>query len=658
MDSDEREDEIKITESITLSLSPQMTLSSPATNSRSKIVSSKLNLTGCTAIVPGSPLACPMPSKPSKRPCKLSDEISETVEEGRYKWLVDIRDENGNKPDDPDHDPRTLFIPPHQWAKFTPFEKQFWEIKSKLMDTVVFFKKGKFYELYEGDADIGAKRFDLKITDRVNMRMAGVPEATFEYWVGKFVSAGYRIARVDQTETSISKGMKDRESRQSKASDKIIKRELSTILTSGTLVDPGLLSSDLPTYCMSIKKCGNDTFGIAFVDASTANFGLCALDDDHTFAKLVTVIMQLRPKELIIAKGNMEVSLIKTIQNILPASTINYLTEATEFWDSKKTIEEINKSEYFEVWPNALSTADCNEIALSAFGGLISYLRTLKLDKSLLSNCAISSYDPLKKCERLILDGPTLSNLDIITNSCVSVGGDHSKGTLFGLLDHCVTPFGRRLFKLWVCHPLQKICEIKRRLDTIEYLIGESRIFEMLQNDIKGLPDLERMLARINSGVIKVSEFLTFLVSFERILGLTVKISECLNTNENTLSYHLINLISEMPDFGALLSEIKESFDHKIAITNGTIVPEPGKNIRFDSARYELEQVKEELAEHLKLQQSRLNCSKILYRDLGKEIFQLEIPSNVEVPPEFVLMSKTKVYFRYYFAANLTYVVR
>lgn len=89
-----------------------------------------------------------------------------------------------------DYNPRTLYIPPAQWNKFTPFEKQFWEIKAAHFDTVVFFKKGKFYELYENDAEIGAREFDLKMTDRVNMKMAGVPESSFDLWASRFVAAG------------------------------------------------------------------------------------------------------------------------------------------------------------------------------------------------------------------------------------------------------------------------------------------------------------------------------------------------------------------------------------------------------------------------------------------------------------------------------------
>jgi len=72
--------------------------------------------------------------------------------ETRYPWLADPKDADGNPPNHPDYDPRTLYIPPSAWAKFTPFEKQYWEIKCKNWDTVVFFRKGKFFELFENDA--------------------------------------------------------------------------------------------------------------------------------------------------------------------------------------------------------------------------------------------------------------------------------------------------------------------------------------------------------------------------------------------------------------------------------------------------------------------------------------------------------------------------
>jgi len=92
-----------------------------------------------------------------------------------------VRDRDGNRPDHVDYDKRTIQVPKSAWASFTPFEKQFWEIKQDHFDTVLFFQKGKFYELYEDDALIGHQEFDLKLTDRVKMKMVNsTPETPLE----------------------------------------------------------------------------------------------------------------------------------------------------------------------------------------------------------------------------------------------------------------------------------------------------------------------------------------------------------------------------------------------------------------------------------------------------------------------------------------------
>ena len=103
-----------------------------------------------------------------------------TEPEQRYAWLADIRDIDRNPPGHPDFDPRTLYIPPMAWTKFSHSRNSTGRSSRNFWDTIVFFKKGKFYELYEKDATIGSQLFDLKLTDRVNMRMVGVPESSSE----------------------------------------------------------------------------------------------------------------------------------------------------------------------------------------------------------------------------------------------------------------------------------------------------------------------------------------------------------------------------------------------------------------------------------------------------------------------------------------------
>jgi DNA mismatch repair protein MSH6 len=251
-----------------------------------------------------------------KQPATLNKSSSKpkgnTEPEHRYPWLAKIRDADMNPPDHPDYDPRTIYVPPLAMSKFSPFERQYWEIKKNLWDTIVFFKKGKFYELYEHDATIGHQIFDLKLTDRVNMRMVGVPESSLDYWANQFVARGYKIARVDQMETALGKEIRERDdpgaakvAKKNGKDDKVIRRELKTVLTAGTLVDLAMLQDDMATYCMAIKEYqSNDSpsFGIAFVDTATAQFQIVEFNDDSSMTKFETLVAQIRPRELLLEK--------------------------------------------------------------------------------------------------------------------------------------------------------------------------------------------------------------------------------------------------------------------------------------------------------------------------------------------------------------------
>lgn len=159
--------------------------------------------------------------------------------------------------------------------------------------------------MFERDADIGHREFDLRLTDRATMRMVGVPEASFEFWAAKFIAKGYRVARVDQLETALGKEMRERAGAVKNKKEDIIRRELTAVLTVGTLVDPELLSGEWQTYCCSIKESiqGHRIhFGICFVDTSTGHFQFCMLEDDESRSNLDTLMVQVHPKEIVFEK--------------------------------------------------------------------------------------------------------------------------------------------------------------------------------------------------------------------------------------------------------------------------------------------------------------------------------------------------------------------
>ncbi|KAI9093843.1 muts domain V-domain-containing protein [Phlyctochytrium arcticum] len=580
---------------------------------------------------------------------KTRNETFKQKNEERYAWLLDPKDEDGRSPTEEGYDPRTLLIPKNAWNRFTPFEKQFWEIKSQHWDTVIFFKKGKFYELYEKDADIGHQHFDLKLTDRVNMRMVGVPESSFDHWAAQFLAKGYRVGKVDQMENAVGKAMRDREKTSKSQDDKIIRRELKRVLTVGTLVDAGLLTDDMGTYTMAIvEELEADhlppKYGVAFVDTATSEFSLCCFDDDVERTRLETLIMQVKPAEVILKKGSSSKALLRLLKNNLRDLQTTQLAPEREFWTAEMLIDELRMGRFIEAeresWPAALQEAQA--ITLEAMGGLVYYLRYLKIEQDLLSAKNFHTYDPIRQVGSLILDGQTLINLEIFENT--SDGTD--KGTLHKLLNHCETPFGKRLFKKWLCHPLRNKAEINDRLNALEDFTNIAGQREKVQSTLRKLPDLERIISRIHAGAVRVKEFCDTLSSFEAIGELLEEMNPFIEefTSLRLKRIFTAGLPTELQES---LQYFREAFDRPTALSNDTIELHSGYDAEFDKALQEVERLEQALETHRLECQKSLKC-KVTFKDMGKELFQMEVPKSTKVPRNWQIKSNTASVSRYW----------
>lgn len=574
--------------------------------------------------------------------------------EKRHPWLADIVDADRNPPGHPDYDPRTLYIPPMSLSRLSPFEQQYWEIKKKFWDTIVFFKKGKFYELYENDATVGHQLFDLKLTDRVNMRMVGVPEASLDHWANQFVAKGYKIARVDQMETALGKDMRERDDKNAKKKDeKVIRRELASVLTSGTLVDGGMLQDDMATYCAAIKETeveGKPAFGIAFVDTATAQFHLAEFVDDADMTRFETFVAQVRPGELLLEKSCISQKALRMLKNNTPPTTIwNYLKADKEFLTADKTRMKIDGEAYFDksvedfvdTWPTVLREAKEKELAFSALGALIWYLNMLKIERDLVTCGNFAWYDPIRKASSLVLDGQSLINLEIFANTF----DGSSEGTLFSMLNRCVTPFGKRMLRQWVCHPLADAKKISQRLDAVDALNADGTVMDRFTASLSRLPDLERLISRVHAGRCKAQDFVRVLEGFEQI-EYTMSMLGSFGQGEGMLG----QLITSMPDLAGALHHWKDAFDRTKAKDEGLFIPQPGVEEEFDESQESIDDVEKQLQKLLKKAREDLGSSAIKFTDNGKEIYQLEVPIKVTrpIPKTWKQMSATKACKRWY----------
>ncbi|POR38266.1 DNA mismatch repair protein msh6 [Tolypocladium paradoxum] len=610
---------------------------------------------------PESAERCPVtkPADRAARDPKIKEKAHTREPEDRYPWLANIRDKDKRTPGDPEYDPRTIYIPPMAWAKFSPFEKQYWEIKQNHWDTIVFFKKGKFYELYENDATVGHQEFDFKMTDRVNMRMVGVPESSLDHWVNQFIAKQYKVARVDQMETNLAKEMRERQDKSGKKADKVISRQLACVLTAGTLVDGGMLQDDMAAYCVAIKESvvkGSPAFGIAFADTATGRFCLSGFVDDADLTKFETLIAQTGPRELLLEKSHLSTKALRILKNNTGPTTIwTHLKPGTEFWDADVSRRELNCGSYFatednadEVWPKALQHVRDNDLVMSAVGALVSYLKFLKLERPLLSQGNFETYSPIQKNGTLVLDGQTLVNLELFSNT--ANGG--SEGTLFSLLNKCVTPFGKRLFRQWVAHPLCDIGRINERLDAVEMLNADPSVREQFASQLVKMPDLERLISRIHAGACKPEDFVRVLEGFEQI-EYTMSLLGAYKGGNGLVD----RLISSMPDLEEPLSYWRTAFDRRKAREEKLLIPERGIDEDFDESLDRMDEIKGQLDELLSSKKSELKCRTLKYTDVGKEIYQMEAPKGVKVPTSWRQMSATQAVKRWYFP-QLTQLIR
>lgn len=580
--------------------------------------------------------------------------------EERYQWLITVKDADGHLETDPNYDPRTLYIPPSAWAKFTAFEKQYWEIKSKMWDTVVFFKKGKFFELYEKDADIAHSKFDLKLagTGRANMRLAGVPEMSFDYWAKRFITAGYKVAKVDQKESMLAKEIRGKNGAQDAKESKVIQRELEYVLTCGTLMDENLLNDEMSKYCLSIKENidwenSSKKIGLCFVDVSTGNFYLLEFDDDLECSKLETLLSQINPMEVLVPKNELDTLTLRVLKfNSHPNASFNFIKPEAEFWDHEKTVDELSKfNETHDLkTPPVLQSYYQHDkfLAFSAFGAVFWYLRTLKLDSNIISMGNFKEYNPFDKNllgSSMRLDGITLQNLEVFNNSF----DQSDRGTLFRILNRGVTAFGKRVFKNWVIHPLLNKHAIDERLDSVELLLNDGDLKYIIESKLKRVVDIERMLTRIHSKSLRAKDFVKVIDSFQVISELVNDINRYGIENLRGLLRSLINSfpIAEMND---LLVTWNDKFDRDAAINEDLIVPKEGVDAEFDESNAKIIGVENELNAYLKEYRKKYKSNEICYKDSGKEIYLIEVPIKLanKIPRDWQQMAATSKCKRYW----------
>ena len=427
---------------------------------------------------------------------------------------------------------------------FTPMVRQYLEIKEQHPDAVLFFRLGDFYEMFFQDAHLASRELEITLTGREGggegrIPMCGVPYHAAEGYIAKLIDKGHRVAVCEQVE----------EAGETKG---IVRREVIRVITPGTVMDSQLLEAKSNNYLVCIAP-GDGGFGLAAADISTGVFMVTACIGTRGKLFLEEELARLKPAEVLLPEGREDLSVLG-----LPLSSppvVSYLPE--EAFASEQT-ETLLTGQFGPSFPGACPRSDLDYL-IPAAAALLRYLqKTQKRDLGHLNRWRY--YQPGRY---MILDAATRRNLELTR----SISDGSKRNTLLQVLDQTVTAMGGRLLKNWIEQPLLDRQEIQARLAAVEELTEEVLLRHDLQETLKGIYDLERLIGRISFGNANARDLVALRKSLEHLPELKSLLIKCRGSLLRALGMRL-DLLKEA---GELLTAAIED-DPPLSVRDGGLI--------------------------------------------------------------------------------------
>ncbi len=465
----------------------------------------------------------------------------------------------------------------------SPVRNQYLEIKQQNPDTILFFRMGDFYEMFDEDAEIVARELEIALTRRDWGRgekspMAGIPHHAAESYIARLVGKGYRVAVCEQTsDPALSKGLVD--------------REVIRIVTPGTVIDPAMLAAKRNNFLASVVV-GRDAVGIAYVDITTGEFAVTQFSTPEPELSLQQEIGRVGPAEVIVEAhysrlGSRKrrwlatVMSEKEVKKLGSNGNANAEIPELEDEDDEDEIAPLTKLlsgvaghvtpydaryfaeddarhrllEHFEV--ASLEGFGCASLplAIRAAGAVLAYLQ--ETQKGLLRQ--LTTLETYFTSTFMTLDPYTRRNLELFESG----RSGSVKGSLLWVLDKTRTPMGGRLMRRWIGQPLLDLEMLRQRQQTIAELLGDTLLQARLAEALKKAGDIERLINRVRQRIATPRD----LVALAGGLRAAAEVSASL---EEMLGSH--------PALARLAQQLASN-DDVIELITRAIVDEPPLNI-------------------------------------------------------------------------------
>lgn len=352
----------------------------------------------------------------------------------------------------------------------TPMMKQYQDAKAACPDALLLFRMGDFYELFLEDAKTAARVLNLALTSRDKgenpVPMAGFPYHQLESYLGKLIAAGFRVAICDQVE----------DPKQAKG---LVRREVTRIVSAGTVTDDALLDPRASNYLAAIVPA-EGAAGLAWVDLSTGRFHAACFPLDSVGDELARIDPAecLASEETQLDEGSLG-------QNRL-------LTRRPAWAFGADAARDVLLKHFGTANLEGFGFDDGDGAAIRAAGGVLGYL--IETQKASLGH--IDHLVRYSAGTSLEIDSATRRSLEITH----TLRENRREGSLLDVIDRTVTAMGSRLLADWLANPLADVAGIDRRLDAVAELVADAPLANSIGDQLRGVHDLERLLARATTG--------------------------------------------------------------------------------------------------------------------------------------------------------------
>jgi len=370
--------------------------------------------------------------------------------------------------------------------QLTPMMQQYKDAKAAAGDALLLFRMGDFYELFFEDARKAASLLGLSLTSRDKgengVPMAGFPYHQLDGYLAKLIASGLRVAVCDQVE----------DPKQAKG---LVKRELTRVVSPGTVTDDALLDPRESNYLAAVVLA-DETAGLAWIDVSTGRFWACTAPA----ARLRDELARIAPAECLLSEEAdlpLELSgIVEPPGGLRPPLASNALaftvTRRPGWMFSAQVATDALTSHFGTSSLEGFGFEQADAPAIRAAGAIVQYLQ--ETQKNGLTH--IDRLTPLKSCDTLQIDEATRRSLEISR----TIREGKREGSLLAVIDQTVTAMGSRLLADWVANPLCRIEAIQQRLEAVAELVEASALVEAVREMLRDIYDLERLVARATTG--------------------------------------------------------------------------------------------------------------------------------------------------------------